>query len=270
MRIVVAMSGGVDSSVAAALLAREGHDVVGLSMQLYDHSEPRRRRPVRHLLHDRRPPRRTARRRTHRHPALHRQFRARVRRHRHRQFRQRVLGRPHADPVRALQRRSEVRHAGRRGPRALGADFVATGHYARVDLDPATGRYRLKRGADPGEGSVVLPVHARPGRSSSHAMFPVGALDKTAVREQARELGLPVADKPDSHEICFVADGDHAAFLERAGADGRRGRDSRRRRARSSAGTRACIASPSASARASGSPPRFLSTSSASTPSRTP
>ena len=52
----------------------------------------------------------------------------------------------------------------------------------------------------------------------AHAMFPVGAMDKAAVREHARELGLSVAEKPDSHEICFVPDGDHAAFLERQGA----------------------------------------------------
>ena len=55
-------------------------------------------------------------------------------------------------------------------------------------------------------------------------MFPVGALDKAAVREHARELGLPVADKPDSHEICFVPDGDHAAFLERHGGQCRAAR----------------------------------------------
>ena len=99
----------------------------------------------------------------------------------------------------------------------MGADFVATGHYARVDLDPATGRYRLKRGADPAKDQSYF-LFTLDQAQLAHAMFPVGDLDKTAVREQARELGLDVADKPDSHEICFVADGDHAAFLERAGA----------------------------------------------------
>jgi tRNA-specific 2-thiouridylase len=96
----------------------------------------------------------------------------------------------------------------------MGADFVATGHYARVDLDPATGRYRLKRGADPAKDQSYF-LFTLDQVQLSHAMFPVGDLDKTAVREQARELGLDVAGKPDSHEICFVADGDHAAFLER-------------------------------------------------------
>ena len=97
----------------------------------------------------------------------------------------------------------------------LGADCVATGHYARVERDDGGG-YLLMRGLDAAQGSVVLPVHADPG-AAAHAMFPVGALDKPAVRALARELGLPVAEKPDSHEICFVADGDHAAFLEQHG-----------------------------------------------------
>jgi tRNA-specific 2-thiouridylase len=98
----------------------------------------------------------------------------------------------------------------------LGAEFVATGHYARVDLDPATGRYRLKRGADQAKDQSYF-LFTLDQSQLSHAMFPVGDLDKAAVRQQARDLGLAVADKPDSHEICFVADGRHTAFLEEHG-----------------------------------------------------
>ena len=86
-------------------------------------------------------------------------------------------------------------------------------------------------------------------------MFPVGALDKTDVREHARELGLPVAEKPDSHEICFVPDGDHAAFVQRHGRRRSAGRRFATSTARSSAGTGACTASPSANARGSDFPP---------------
>ena len=115
---------------------------------------------------------------------------------------------------------------------------------------PAAARRR------PGQGSVVLPVHADQAQLA-HAMFPVGDLDKAAVREHARELGLSVAEKPDSHEICFVADGDHAAFLERHGRARAGRRDPRTSTARSSASTRASTASRSASARASASPRPF-------------
>ncbi|MEP6917300.1 MAG: tRNA 2-thiouridine(34) synthase MnmA, partial [Acidobacteriota bacterium] len=98
----------------------------------------------------------------------------------------------------------------------LGAEFVATGHYARVDRDRTSGLYRLKRGADPAKDQSYF-LFTLDQAQLSHAMFPVGDLDKTAVRDQARALGLEVADKPDSHEICFVADGNHNGFLERQG-----------------------------------------------------
>src|SRR5438876_526042 len=107
MRIVVAMSGGVDSSVAAALLAEQGHDVIGLSMQLYD-----------------------------------------------------------------------------------------------------------QRGGDPGKDQSYF-LFSLTQDQLARAVFPVGGLIKSEVREQARRLGLAVADKPDSQEICFIPDGDYASFVER-------------------------------------------------------
>ncbi len=96
----------------------------------------------------------------------------------------------------------------------MDAEFVATGHYARVDVSPDTVRYRLLRGVDASKDQSYF-LFTLTQAQLAHAMFPVGALDKAAVREHARALGLPVAEKPDSHEICFVPDGDHAAFLER-------------------------------------------------------
>jgi tRNA-uridine 2-sulfurtransferase len=99
---------------------------------------------------------------------------------------------------------------------ALGAAWVATGHYARVER-AADGTHLLKRGADPAKDQSYF-LFTLTQAQLAHAVFPVGDLDKATVRDRARELGLPVADKPDSHEICFVADGDHAAFLERHGA----------------------------------------------------
>jgi tRNA-uridine 2-sulfurtransferase len=93
---------------------------------------------------------------------------------------------------------------------ALGFDAVCTGHYARIDS--ATGA--LRRAADPGKDqSYVLAVLT--GDQIAHAMFPLGGTPKTAVREEARDRGLLVADKPDSHDVCFIADGDTQGFLTR-------------------------------------------------------
>jgi tRNA-uridine 2-sulfurtransferase len=93
---------------------------------------------------------------------------------------------------------------------ALGFDAVCTGHYARVDS--ATGA--LRRAADPGKDqSYVLAVLTRD--QIAHAMFPLGDTPKTAVRDEARDRGLLVADKPDSHDVCFIADGDTRGFLTR-------------------------------------------------------
>jgi tRNA-specific 2-thiouridylase len=97
---------------------------------------------------------------------------------------------------------------------ALGAQWVATGHYARVARNEGTGRFELKRGLDPAKDQSYF-LFTLTQAQLAHAMFPVGDLQKAEVREHARELGLPVAEKHDSHEICFVPDGDQAAFVEK-------------------------------------------------------
>jgi tRNA-specific 2-thiouridylase len=224
MRIVVAMSGGVDSSVAAARLVREGHDVIGLSMQLYDAAgdsgdDSREDGPSSRSfgscctiddLHD---ARRVAARIGIPHYIVNFE----------REFAETVVSNFMTEyasgrtPIPCVHCNGDLKFA-TLAARAdgLGAEFVATGHYARVDLDPATGRYLLKRGSDLSKDQSYF-LFTLDQSQLSHAMFPVGVLDKTAVRALARELGLSVADKPDSHEICFVADGGHTAYLERHG-----------------------------------------------------
>src|SRR5690348_6651565 len=97
---------------------------------------------------------------------------------------------------------------------AVGADYVASGHYARVEADPATGSPRLLRGLDHRKDqSYVLFGMSR--EALAHTLLPVGEYEKPAVREIARELKLPVYNKPDSQEICFVPDQDYAALVKR-------------------------------------------------------
>jgi tRNA-specific 2-thiouridylase len=93
---------------------------------------------------------------------------------------------------------------------ALGFDAVCTGHYARIDTDTSA----LQRAVDPGKDqSYVLAVLNKD--QIAHAMFPLGDTPKSEVREEARSRGLLVADKPDSHDVCFIADGDTRGFLSR-------------------------------------------------------
>ena len=267
MRIVVAMSGGVDSSVAAGLLVRQGHDVIGLSMQLYDQSRrSRRQRSVgarlRHVLHDRRSARRPARRRHARNPALHRQFRARVRRHGHFEFRQRVFVGAHADSVRPLQRRSEVCDAGEPGRgtrRRLRGDGPLRARRSRSSDRHAI---VLKRGADPAKDQSYF-LFTLTQDQLSHAMFPVGALDKTRGPRLTRaSSGLP---SPTSRTATRSASSPPVSTRRFSRSTGRRQRAGAIRDvAGQTVGTprRASIASPSASERASASPRPFLSTSS--------
>jgi tRNA-specific 2-thiouridylase len=210
MRIVVAMSGGVDSSVAAALLAREGHEVIGLSMQLYDQRGGEIRFGSCCTIDDLHDARRVAARLGIPHYIVNfeRQFGEQVVSNFVREY---SAGRT---PIPCVHCNGDLKFATLAERAAgLGADFVATGHYARVERG-ADGRFLLRRGLDPAKDQSYF-LFTLDQAQLAHAMFPVGALEKTDVRAQARELGLPISEKPDSHEICFVPDGDYAAFVER-------------------------------------------------------
>jgi tRNA-uridine 2-sulfurtransferase len=213
MRIVVAMSGGVDSSVAAALLAQQGHDVIGLSMQLYDQTDGQRQFGSCCTLDDLYDARRVAATLGIPHYIVNfeQKFQETVVSD---FFREYAAGRT---PIPCVHCNGDLKFATLVERAAgFGAECVATGHYARVERDEAAGRYRLLRGVDAAKDQSYF-LFTLTQAQLAHAVFPIGALDKTAVRAEARALDLAVAEKPDSHEICFVPGGDHAAFLQQHG-----------------------------------------------------
>lgn len=209
MRIVVAMSGGVDSSVAAAQLVTAGHEVIGLSMQLYDQKphEPVFGGCCSHEdLHD---ARRVATLLGIPHYTINfkEEFDAAVVAPFAQEY---ASGRT---PIPCVQCNGDLKfHHLLDRARALGAPHVATGHYARLHPDPTTGRTLLLRGQDPLKDQSYFLFTLTQVQLST-ALFPVGHLCKDEVRNIARQYDMAVSDKPDSQELCFVANGDTAKMV---------------------------------------------------------
>jgi tRNA-specific 2-thiouridylase len=211
-RVVLGMSGGVDSSAAAALLLEQGYDVVGITLKLWPQDcvsraedkccGPQAVADARSVAHK--------------------------------------LGIPFylVDEAEDFQREviqyfADEYRAGRtpnpcvmcneklkfgtllRRARQLGARTVATGHYARVEQDPATGRFLLKRGRDLRKDQSYFLFSLRQDQLA-HVRFPLGDLTKADTRDIARESSLKTADKEESMEICFVPDNDYGRFLEKS------------------------------------------------------
>jgi len=220
MRVVVAMSGGVDSSVAAALLAEAGHDVIGLSMQLYDQRASPEAFGSCCSLDDLHDARRVAAAVGFPHYIVNfeQRFQDTVVRNFVSEY---AAGRT---PIPCVRCNADLKFA-TLVERAQGLDAVAvaTGHYARVDFDEDRRRYRLRRGVDAGKDQSYF-LFSLTQDQLARAAFPIGSLTKAEVRAHARRLSLDVADKPDSHEICFVPDHDAGGFVDRQiGEDDRSG-----------------------------------------------
>lgn len=96
---------------------------------------------------------------------------------------------------------------------SVGSEHVATGHYAQIDQDPQTGRWRLKKAVDWTKDQTYF-LFGLTQEQLARTLFPLGGMHKTEVRELARTLNVPIADKPDSQEICFVPNGDYAGFID--------------------------------------------------------
>src|SRR5687768_13114154 len=208
-RIVVAMSGGVDSSVVAALAARSGAEVIGVTLQLYDHGEAVGRSRTCCAGQDIYDARSVADRLGIGHYVFDYESR----------FRSSVIDR-FADeyvqgrtPVPCISCNQSVKFTDLLAlARDLDADCLATGHYVRRVAGPRGPE--LHRAADPARDQSYF-LFATTRDQLDFLRFPLGALPKAAVREVARELRLAVADKPDSQDICFVPDGDYARVVEK-------------------------------------------------------
>ena len=209
-RVVVAMSGGVDSSVVAAELAAEGYDVVGVTLQLYDHGAALARKGACCAGRDIHDARRVAEAMGFPHYVLDYEnaFREAV----IDEFADAYLG--GATPVPCIRCNERVKFRDLLGTaRDLDADCMATGHYIRREV--GAGGPELHVAADPVRDQSYFLFSTTP-EQLAYLRFPLGHLrDKAATRALALRHGLPVADKPDSQDICFVPNGDYASVIER-------------------------------------------------------
>ena len=209
MRIAVAMSGGVDSSVAAALLQAQGHDVVGITLQQWPRGDPEEAARNRGCcsLNAVEDARRVASLLDIPYYCwnLEKEFGERVIEPFHRAY---LEGRT---PNPCVSCNAFVRFDLMLGRvLALGFDKLATGHYSRIVEGPAGPE--LHAGVDPAKDQSYMLYHLDKERLA-RVVFPLGGMNKGEVREHAREFGLPVADKAESQEICFVPRGDTARYL---------------------------------------------------------
>ena len=208
-RVVVEMSGGVDSSVVAGLLAREGYDVVGVTLQLYDHGEATHRKGACCAGQDIHDARRVAAALTIPHYVLDYEER----------FKKSVME-PFANayrqgetPVPCIACNQSVKFVDlMEVARDLGADVLATGHYVQSRL--VDGKRRLFRPVDASRDQSYF-LFATTEQQLDFLRFPLGGMTKPAVRELAREFGLEIAEKHDSQDICFVPQGKYADVIRK-------------------------------------------------------
>ena len=210
-KVVVGMSGGVDSSVAAWLLKEQGYDVIGVTMQIWQEEDEQVKeenggccglsavddaRRVASSLGI---------------PYYVMNFRKEFKEHVIDYFIDEYLHGRTPNPCIACNRYVKWESLLERS-RRIGADYIATGHYARIEKLP-NGRFSL-RVSETGAKDQTYALYNLTQEQLSSTLMPVGSYTKDEIRKMAKELGLLVAEKPDSQDICFVPDGDYASFIE--------------------------------------------------------
>ena len=212
MRACVAMSGGVDSSVAAVLLLQQGYELSGVNLRMFhneDLGQSRERTCC--SLADAEDAALVARRLGFPFYVFDfsQVFRDTVIRNFVQEYQAGRTPNPCAECNRSVKFGALLQRA-----RTLGCDYLATGHYARVEQDPSSGRYLLKRAADRSKDQTYF-LYMLTQEQLAHTLFPLGGLCKTEVRQIAEAHDLVNARKHDSQDICFVPDGKYADFIER-------------------------------------------------------
>lgn len=212
-KVVAAMSGGVDSSVAAAILAEEGYDVIGVTMQIWPMASEVEQEFSRTCCSLRavEDARRVAARLGIPHYVLNFRdvFKETVIDNFIEEYRRGRTPNPCIRCNRFVKFDALLAKA-----QALGADYVATGHYARIVHDESKSRWLLKRGVDRSKDQSYA-LYSMTQHQLAHTLMPLGNMVKDETRRLAAELGLSVAAKPESQEICFIEGRNYPAFLEK-------------------------------------------------------
>jgi tRNA-specific 2-thiouridylase len=209
-RVVVALSGGVDSSTAAAILKEEGHEVIGISMQLYDHSDPDDRFDSCCSLKEVDVARRVAQILDIPYYVLNfeKVFKEKVVDY----FVDEYLNARTPNPCVKCNEDVKFKPLLTKA-KELRADYLATGHYARIRYNAETSEHEILKAKDRKKDQSYF-LFGLPKNEISYLLFPLGELTKSEVREIAKRHGLPNADKPESMEICFIPNNNYVSFVE--------------------------------------------------------